>query len=84
MTFNNYFGFITKETGNKSQTVIHMKKDFLGNDFFNIPEMSKIQKLLEVTIHVTFFLNEHDCEFVKKTSILQICSIEYQPLYHPR
>ncbi len=41
-------GFITKETGNKSQTVIHMKKDFLGNDFFNIPEMSKIQKLLEM------------------------------------
>lgn len=40
--------FITKETGNKSQTVIHMKEDFLGNDFFNIPEMSKIQKLLEV------------------------------------
>ena len=30
-------GFTTKETGNKSQTVIHMKKDFLGNDFFNIP-----------------------------------------------
>jgi len=42
-------GFITKETGNKSQTVIHMKKDFLGNDFFNIPEMSKIQKLLDVS-----------------------------------
>ncbi|MGD1945657.1 MAG: AraC family transcriptional regulator [Croceivirga sp.] len=42
-------GFINKETGNKSQTVIHMKKDFLGNDFFNIPEMSKIQKLLEIS-----------------------------------
>ena len=41
-------GFITKDTGNKSQTVIHMKKDFLGNDFFNIPEMSRIQKLLEM------------------------------------
>lgn len=42
-------GFINKETGNKSQTVIHMKKDFLGNDFFNIPEMSKIQKLLDIS-----------------------------------
>ena len=41
-------GFTTKDTGNKSQTVIHMKKNFLGNDFFNIPEMSKIQKLLEL------------------------------------
>ena len=41
-------GFITKETRNKSQTVIHMKTDFLGNDFFNIPEMAKIQKLLEL------------------------------------
>lgn len=41
-------GFTDKYTGNKSETVIQMKMDFLGNDFFNIPEMKKIQKLFEV------------------------------------
>ena len=40
-------GFTDKFTGNKSETVIQMKADFLGNDFFSIPEMKKIQTLLE-------------------------------------
>lgn len=42
-------GFTDKLTGNKSETVIQMKMDFLGNDFFDIPEMKKIQKLLEIS-----------------------------------
>jgi len=41
-------GFTDKLTGNKSETVIQMKQDFLGNDFFNIPEMKKIQSLFEM------------------------------------
>ena len=41
-------GFTDKLTGNESETVIQMKQDFLGNDFFNIPEMKKIQNLLEI------------------------------------
>ncbi|MEK6154976.1 AraC family transcriptional regulator [Flavobacteriaceae bacterium 3-367] len=41
-------GFTDKLTGNKSETVVHMKQDFLGNDFFNIPEMKKIQSLFEI------------------------------------
>jgi len=41
-------GFTDKLTGNKSETVIQMKMDFLGNDFFSIPEMRKIQKLFEI------------------------------------
>lgn len=40
-------GFTDRITGNKSETVVHMKQDFLGNDFFNIPEMKKIQTLFE-------------------------------------
>ncbi|AZQ57595.1 AraC family transcriptional regulator [Maribacter sp. MJ134] len=38
-------GLTDRLTGNTSETVIQMKLDFLGNDFFNIPEMQKIQKL---------------------------------------
>lgn len=41
-------GFTDKLTGNISETIIQMKQDFLGNDFFNIPEMKKIQKLFEM------------------------------------
>ena len=41
-------GFTDKFTGNKSEIVVQMKTDFLGNDFFDIPEMRKIQNLFEV------------------------------------
>jgi len=41
-------GFTDKFTGNKSETVIQMKADFLGNDFFSIPEMKKISSLFEM------------------------------------
>lgn len=41
-------GFTDKLTGNKSETVVQMKQDFLGNGFFDIPEMKKIQNLFEI------------------------------------
>lgn len=41
-------GFTDKNTGNKRETVIQMKMDFLGTDFFGIPEMKGIQKLFEI------------------------------------
>lgn len=41
-------GFTDKLTGNKSETLVQMKPDFLGSDFFKIPEMRKIQNLFEV------------------------------------
>lgn len=41
-------GLTDRLTGNTNETVIQMKLDFLGNDFFNIPEMKKIQSLFEI------------------------------------
>ena len=41
-------GFTDMLTGNKSETVIQMKEDFLGSDFLNIPEMRKIHNLFEI------------------------------------
>lgn len=38
-------GFTNDQTGNKNETVIQMKPDFLGNAFFEIPEMQHIQNL---------------------------------------
>lgn len=41
-------GFTDKFTGNKNEILVQMKADFLGQTFFDIPEMKKIQNLLEV------------------------------------
>jgi AraC-like DNA-binding protein len=41
-------GFTNKFTGNKNEILIQMKSDFLGESFFNIPEMKKIRNLFEV------------------------------------
>lgn len=41
-------GFTDTLTGNDSETVVQMKLDFLGNDFFDIPEMKRIQSLFEM------------------------------------
>lgn len=72
-------------TGNKSEIVVQMRMDFLGNDFFNIPEMRKIQELFEIAKGgVAFFgetkerigekmeLLEHQTDFQKLMSILNI------------
>ncbi|WP_299440687.1 AraC family transcriptional regulator [uncultured Aquimarina sp.] len=40
-------GFTDSLTLNKSETIIQMLPEFLGNSFFNIPEMSGINQLLE-------------------------------------
>jgi len=39
-------GFTNEQTGNKNETVIQMRPDFLGNDFLEIPELKNIQHLL--------------------------------------
>nr|WP_315203471.1 AraC family transcriptional regulator [uncultured Flavobacterium sp.] len=39
-------GFTNEETGNKNETVIQMRPDFLGSDFLEIPELKNIQSLL--------------------------------------
>jgi AraC-like DNA-binding protein len=38
-------GFTNAQTGNKNETVIQMRPDFLGNDFLEIPELKNIQYL---------------------------------------
>ena len=38
-------GFTDQSTGNKRETIVQMKPDFLGTDFFDIPEMKHIDKL---------------------------------------
>ena len=42
-----HFGFTDGLTGNKSEVVIQAKEDFLGENFFDIPEMQAIKQLFE-------------------------------------
>lgn len=43
-----HYGFTDRLTGNKSETIIQMKEDFLGEHFFDIPEMNSVKKLFEM------------------------------------
>ena len=42
-----HYGFTDRLTGNCAETVIQMRKDFLGADFFHIPEMKAVEQLFE-------------------------------------
>lgn len=42
-----HYGFTDRLTGNCAETVIQMRKDFLGSDFFQVPEMQAIGQLFE-------------------------------------
>ena len=64
-------GFTDKFTGNKTETVVHMKSDFLGNDFFDIPEMKKIQDLLEVAKGGVAFHGKTKKKIGEKLEILE-------------
>lgn len=44
-----HYGFTDRLSGNKSETVIQFKQDFLGQEFFGLPEMSLVKRLLELS-----------------------------------
>uniref|UniRef100_UPI004048DFC9 helix-turn-helix domain-containing protein n=2 Tax=Roseivirga sp. TaxID=1964215 RepID=UPI004048DFC9 len=44
-SFLPHYGFTNRLTGNRSETVIQMREDFLGSEFFQLPEMNAIRKL---------------------------------------
>lgn len=44
-----HYGFTDRLTGNKSETVVQMTEDFLGEGFFEIPEMREIKTLIETS-----------------------------------
>tara|TARA_R110002020_G_scaffold129819_3_gene290441 strand:+ start:5899 stop:6771 length:873 start_codon:yes stop_codon:yes gene_type:complete len=63
--------FTDKLTGNKSETVVQMKQDFLGNDFFDIPEMKKIQNLFEIAKGGIAFYGKTKRKIGEKIEILE-------------
>ncbi|WP_373519025.1 helix-turn-helix domain-containing protein, partial [Pricia sp.] len=64
-------GFTDILTGNDSETVIQMKSDFLGNDFFDIPEMKRIQSLFEMAKGGISFSGKTKHKIGEKMDILE-------------
>lgn len=64
-------GFTDKLTGNDSETVIQMKTDFLGSDFFGIPEMRKISSLFEMAKGGVSFSGKTKRKVGEKMEILE-------------
>jgi len=49
-------GYVTEEAGYKTETVIQMKPDFLGADFFDISEMTNIKNMFnQAKLGISFF-----------------------------
>lgn len=44
-----HYGFTDRLTGNRSETVVQFKEDFLGQGFFDIPEMNNVKRLMELS-----------------------------------
>ncbi len=44
-----HYGFTNRLSGNESETVIQFKEDFLGEGFFQTPEMANVKRLLELS-----------------------------------
>ncbi|MBK6266651.1 helix-turn-helix domain-containing protein [Marivirga sp. S37H4] len=42
-----HYGFTDRLTGNKSEIIIQMKEDFLGETFLGLPEIQSIKELIE-------------------------------------
>lgn len=42
-----HYGFTDRLSGNKSETIVQMKEDFMGSDYLDIPEFNDIKQLFE-------------------------------------
>lgn len=64
-------GFTDSCTGNTSESVVQMKTDFLGLDFFDIPEMRSIHRLFEKAKGGIAFTGDAKKKIGEKIEILE-------------
>jgi AraC-like DNA-binding protein len=64
-------GFTDSCTGNTSESVVQMKADFLGSDFFGIPEMRNIQQLFDRAQGGMAFTGKTKLKIGEKIEILE-------------
>ena len=72
-------GFTDACTGNTSESVVQMKADFLGSDFFDIPEMRHIRQLFDRAQGGIAFTGSTKMKIGEKIEILEYKS-EFQRL----
>ena len=63
-------GFTDEKTRNKKETVIHMKPDFLGSEFFGITEMKNINQLFNRAKAGLVFIGETKKRIGSKVELL--------------
>jgi YesN/AraC family two-component response regulator len=64
-------GFTDEKTGNIKETVIHMKPDFLGNEFFGISEMKSINHLFNRAKAGIVFIGETKKRIGSKVELME-------------
>ena len=64
-------GFTDEQTGNKNETVIHIKPDFLGNAFFDISEMKNISHLFNRAKTGIVFIGETKKRIGTKVELME-------------
>jgi YesN/AraC family two-component response regulator len=64
-------GFTDEKTGNTKETVIQMKPDFLGNDFFGIAEMKNINHLFNRAKAGLVFIGETKKRIGSKLELIE-------------
>lgn len=64
-------GFTDEKTGNKKETIIHMKPDFLGNDFFGLSEMKNINHLFDRAKAGLVFIGETKKRIGNKLELIE-------------
>jgi len=64
-------GFTDEKTGNKKETIVHMKSDFLGNDFFGLSEMKNINHLFDRAKAGLVFIGETKKRIGSKLELIE-------------
>ena len=64
-------GFTNEQTGNTKETVIHMKPDFLGSDFFGTTEMKNIKHLFNRAKAGIVFIGETKKRIGNKLELIE-------------
>ena len=53
-----HYGFTDRLTNNRSETIIQMRENFLGDNFFDVPEMRSIARLIARSRHGLVFYGD--------------------------
>ena len=66
-----HYGFTERLSGRRSEIVVQLKKEFLGENFFDLPEMKSIEQLFErASTGLIFYGNTKDSVGAKLESLI--------------